>query len=326
MQNKNVSRRKFMAIAAGTAAAGSVLGFGGIKLASAAGNVKILVNGMAVNSQGAKIEDGTTLVPVRFVSEALGAKVDWDGATNTVSITTGDGTAPAVAPGEPPQLPWTYVELDPAETAKLGYEYYFSHGGCASAAYLAIVSQLKEKVGYPWSTLPDDMWRYGAGGAAGWGTLCGALNSTAMVLGLAAGTKDGNAMINELYEWYSSTELPTKAHEAYCKYPNQITTVPRSPLCHISVSVWSNQAGVSASSPEKLDRCAKVSGDTAAKAVSMLNEYWARGGKLDFIAAWKPKEEFAHCAGCHTLDNATPKTQQGKMNCVTCHDDHTKTK
>lgn len=323
MQNQNLSRRKFVALAAGTAAASTVFGLSGLKLASAAANVKILVNGVPVNSKGARIEDGTTLVPVRFVSEALGAKVDWDGATNTVKITTGDG-APAATPGEAPALPWTYVELDPAETAKLGYEFYFSHGGCASAAYLAIVSQLKTKVGYPWTTLSDDMWRYGAGGAAGWGTLCGALNSSGMVLGLAAGPQDGNAMINALYEWYSSTELPTKDHEAYCKYPGQITTVPRSPLCHISVSVWANKAGVSASSPEKMDRCAKVSGDTAAKVVEMLNEYWARGGKLDFIAAWEPKAEFAHCAGCHTLNNASPKTQQGKMNCITCHDDHTK--
>lgn len=67
-----------------------MLGLGGIKLASAASPVKIMVNGVAVNSKGAKIEDGTTLVPVRFVSEALGAKVDWDGASGTVSITTGN--------------------------------------------------------------------------------------------------------------------------------------------------------------------------------------------------------------------------------------------
>jgi hypothetical protein len=33
------------------------------------------------------IENGTTLVPVRFVSEALGATVSWDGASKTVTIT-----------------------------------------------------------------------------------------------------------------------------------------------------------------------------------------------------------------------------------------------
>lgn len=324
MENKSLSRRKFMAVAAGTAAAGSVLGVGGLKLANAASPVKILVNGNAVNSQGAKIESGTTLVPVRFISEALGAKVDWDSATSTVKISSADGAPVATANlGAPPALPWKYVALDPKETAKRGYEAYGSHGGCASGAYIAILSQLKEKVGYPWTTLSDDMWRYGAGGAASWGTLCGALNAAGMMLGLAAGTKDGNAMIDALFDWYSVSELPTKDHEAYCKFPNQITTVPRSPLCHISVSVWANEAGVSATSGEKLDRCAKVTGDSAAKAVEMLNEYFANGGK-SVLAPWKAREEFAHCAGCHTPAGNQFPTQQGKMNCTVCHDDHTK--
>jgi hypothetical protein len=34
----------------------------------------------------AKIVNGRTLVPLRFVSEALGAKVAWDGNTQTVAI------------------------------------------------------------------------------------------------------------------------------------------------------------------------------------------------------------------------------------------------
>jgi len=35
----------------------------------------------------AVVKDGRTLVPLRFVSEALGTRVDWDGQTRTVSIT-----------------------------------------------------------------------------------------------------------------------------------------------------------------------------------------------------------------------------------------------
>ncbi len=38
------------------------------------------------------VENGRTLVPVRFVSEAFGAKVGWDEATSTVSITSGTAT------------------------------------------------------------------------------------------------------------------------------------------------------------------------------------------------------------------------------------------
>lgn len=39
-----------------------------------------------------KISNGSTLVPLRFVSEALGAQVAWNGGQRIVSITTADGT------------------------------------------------------------------------------------------------------------------------------------------------------------------------------------------------------------------------------------------
>ena len=45
----------------------------------------------------AKILEGRTLVPVRFISEALGCKVDWEDATKTVIInTSSDMTKPSV--------------------------------------------------------------------------------------------------------------------------------------------------------------------------------------------------------------------------------------
>jgi hypothetical protein len=52
-----------------------------------------VVNGDRVNFPDAEpfIDDnGRTQVPVRFVSEALGAKVDWEGKTKTVTISQGD--------------------------------------------------------------------------------------------------------------------------------------------------------------------------------------------------------------------------------------------
>ena len=47
---------------------------------------RIIVNGEILSSGGAFIENGTTYVPLRLVSEALGAQVGWDGGSNTVSI------------------------------------------------------------------------------------------------------------------------------------------------------------------------------------------------------------------------------------------------
>ena len=38
------------------------------------------------------IENGRTMVPVRFISEAFGASVDWNDALKLVTITAGEGT------------------------------------------------------------------------------------------------------------------------------------------------------------------------------------------------------------------------------------------
>ena len=52
------------------------------------GSSSATVNGTAVSLDSpAFIESSRTYMPVRFVAEALGAKVDWDGATSTATLT-----------------------------------------------------------------------------------------------------------------------------------------------------------------------------------------------------------------------------------------------
>jgi len=46
---------------------------------------------------GCKLIRGYTLVPVRAIAKAFGASVDWDGAANSVYISTGSGT---IVPGD----------------------------------------------------------------------------------------------------------------------------------------------------------------------------------------------------------------------------------
>lgn len=51
------------------------------------GDRNAVVNGRAsVMDQAAYVKNGRTLVPFRFLAEALGAKVSWDGKTNTASL------------------------------------------------------------------------------------------------------------------------------------------------------------------------------------------------------------------------------------------------
>jgi len=62
------------------------------------GETDAQVNGQTVALEvPAMIRRGSTMVPLRFVSESLGADVSWSGATQTVSILT-DGTPPYTAP------------------------------------------------------------------------------------------------------------------------------------------------------------------------------------------------------------------------------------
>ncbi|WP_068457173.1 stalk domain-containing protein [Aedoeadaptatus pacaensis] len=52
--------------------------------------ITILVNGKEVKTDSpAFIKDGRTMVPVRFISEALGLKVGWDQKTRTVTVGEG---------------------------------------------------------------------------------------------------------------------------------------------------------------------------------------------------------------------------------------------
>ena len=51
---------------------------------------------------------------------------------------------------EIPELPWPYTKLDVEETRKLGHKYCYLFN-CASATYKAIITQLREQVGYPYT-------------------------------------------------------------------------------------------------------------------------------------------------------------------------------
>ena len=77
--------------------AGMILSMNTITFASS--DVKIKVNGEFLSDAQAILKDGSTLLPVRSVSTALGGEVVWDNATKTVSIDK-DGTAVAITIGK----------------------------------------------------------------------------------------------------------------------------------------------------------------------------------------------------------------------------------
>ncbi|WP_322923702.1 copper amine oxidase N-terminal domain-containing protein [Paenibacillus campi] len=57
----------------------------------------------------AKVINGRTMVPLRFVTEALGSKVDWNTSTQTVTITTADSTPSSTPTPTGAVLPVAFV-------------------------------------------------------------------------------------------------------------------------------------------------------------------------------------------------------------------------
>jgi hypothetical protein len=231
------------------------------------------------------------------------------------------------APPTAPPLPWKWVELDPLEAGRRAYRNYPIKGGCGSATYLALLSLLKEKAGYPYTTLPDMMMIHAGAGYGGHGTLCGALGATSLIINLVAYDPKSTTyvqLIDRLFYWYAEQEFPTDRFDDISSMPDQIKVKAMSPLCHTSVSKWTLTAGEQVTSKEKRERCAKVAGEVVYTATLALNEYFA--GRWT-PPVWTPSKKIEHCLGCHGPDNMEQSTegmnnQQGHMECLMCHEDH----
>ena len=256
-----------------------------------------------------------------LVGGALGGVMSAYAATNPKKAKKGASEAPP--------LPWKWVKLDPLEAGQRAYRNYFD-GGCGHTTYYTLLSMLREKAGYPWTTLPDRMMMHGAAGYAGHGTLCGALGGTSLIINLVA-YKDAKdvmytQLIDRLYYWYAKQEFPSTMFDDISSMPKQIRVKSLSPLCHTSVSKWTLAAGAQVTSKEKKERCAKVSGEVVYITVKALNEYF--DGKWT-PPVWEPSKETAYCVTCHgpaDMQHAKEgmNQQQGHMECLLCHDDHTK--
>lgn len=166
------------------------------------------------------------------------------------------------------------------------------------------------------------MFVWARGGVSNWGTLCGALIPAGAIIELVAGKDKGLPITSELLGWYTDNPFPSTKFDALSKFPGQVQTVAKSPLCHNSVSRWLDASKKRVGDPERGDRCAKVSGDVAYRTAEYLNAF--SEGK--FVAAWKPSEEYASCLPCHRGANSLRDDQVGYSNCLPCHGDPHKKK
>jgi hypothetical protein len=246
---------------------------------------------------------------------------------------TGLAGCPPVEEGEPykiPAWPWVYGPLDVEQVRKLGHKGYYA-GGCSYGAFEAIVGALRDLIGDPYDKVITDMMRYGGGGVAGFGSLCGALNGAAAAIGLVCDKAAQTALVGELLAWYAATPLPTDESNEYAvngeflvdqlKYEGPIVqNAAGGNLCHMSVTNWCLTAGVAESAPMRLERCARLTGDVAAKAVELLNAHYAG----TFAPAIPVPSASASCRACHTDGGMATVLDytNGKMDCDLCHGPH----
>jgi hypothetical protein len=210
-----------------------------------------------------------------------------------------------------------YKPADPSKVADYAYELY-SEGSCM---YAAVKSVLSMTIAKP-VPIYYDMFRYGHGGCGGQGSLCGACNGIAAAIGFyIADKKECAAMIAEVFRWYETTNLPMHKPAGFDK--DTATSASGSTLCHISMTKWSKAAGKSPFSSERKTRCARLTADTAAKTVELLNEYFS-GSQKSVKQTYAKKQP--SCAPCHMKDIKSGKLSKSpkvkvKMDCTPCHTD-----
>ena len=232
------------------------------------------------------------------------------GAASVSGVALLKDADPAAAAGA--VIPWPYPtdpaqQPDPEAVARRAFEIYFK-SGCAEAVWYSCVEALAAVPGMDasyWASLPANIFRFGGGGVAGWGTICGTLNGAAAFISMAVGQNlaaDGvtkewthrNNLINGAFQYYAETPLPTndtyKSSQGVLGALRRVdacrgagsrsdrATPPRRPRTLRCATPRSSSGRDHRrdfdQSPQQRDRCGKACFDVARKTISLLNTYF----------------------------------------------------
>jgi hypothetical protein len=206
-------------------------------------------------------------------------------------------------------LPWPYKKFTASEIKEAGniaHDNWFKHF-CSFAALSGGVEILRRKVGEPYISFPMEVTTFAHGGTAGWGATCGTLIGAGVLATLCAGPKIGEAINNEVCNFYATSALPIFVPD-HPKAEVKTQSISNSPVCHLSVGKWMKKEGVGFLSPQQMDRCGRLASDMCMKTLVLLN-LWADGKfepttKAPVFANEIPSQN--NCTECHG-DNI-PKT------------------
>lgn len=213
--------------------------------------------------------------------------------------------------GPTEKWPWPYVKLDPGKTAELAYNEWY-RVFCGAAVISSVFSQLRQKVGEPYKSFPIDAYVFLEGGMVGFGTICGSNAGANIVSNVIIGPRiagpeceNGAAIGADALQWYGETTLPTYSPKDPRVKTKIIQTTSDSPLCHVSVGKWMKASGYAIGSPERRDRCARVTASVAYHLVQDLNAW--KDGTYKPKSNWKPVGSFGitaqqNCTDCHGSD------------------------
>ena len=209
---------------------------------------------------------------------------------------------------------WEYHTLDPIVTGQFAYNQYDS-GSCMYATFKSIISQLADKYGEPYTSYPMHMMKYGHGGIGGFGSICGALNGAAAIIGLFVAEKAmQDSLITGLFRWYEGNNLPALIPQKATLDITIQPTLSNSILCHASNTTWVNETGYAINSNERKERCRRLTGDVATRLVVVLNEYFGN----TYVTNGHSHETVATCTTCHG-DSGKVANSTTKMGCTSCH-------
>jgi hypothetical protein len=244
------------------------------------------------------------------------------GVTAVAGVSSLITTATGKAKTAPAAWPWPYVALDPEAARIQAHNLYWNGKDCCAGTFGGITTELVTAVGEPWTNLPMEVMLFGRGGSVGWGLTCGCLNGAAALISLVTPKADSTALISELFGWYTQAELPTtQANQAAVdgrylmhNFDGELPqNVSGSPLCHASVTEWCLVAEKKVSDTERKERCARVTGDVAAKTVEILNAWLTQS----FTPVYSDPATVTACLSCH--GSAALNTVMTKMECTPCH-------
>lgn len=261
------------------------------------------------------------------------------GAATLGSIQACSSSAAAPAPVTGPtakdfpyekHLPVDY-RLDPAALKDPAYNAYYA-GGCCHGSYSALLNHLAATAGAPFDQLPPDFGKFGGGGIAGYGSICGApLGGMLIINMVVADATARNNMMTDLLRWYERAKFPTftpvtinAAEKTTLDFSAAniaaLQTTPGTHLCHASVSGWCAAIGVAANSGDKLARCSRLTADVASKVADMINTYLASPTTPKTYNAAGRDSVSAGCVGCHApTPVVTTRPVASGMSCAPCH-------